>query len=87
MKNNKRRSIKLREHIFTKKIIYRIAHLWISPHIKISKKAMNIMIDFMKHMFKKLANAAKMFSQRRKKNILTENGMLAGIVGLPIQVQ
>ena len=69
MGNNKRRSTKLREHIFRrKKIIYRIAHLWISPHIKISKKAMNIMIDFMKHMFKKLANAAKMFSQQRKKN-------------------
>ena len=38
------------------------------------------MIDFMKHMFKKLANAAKMFSQRRKKNFLTKNDMLAGIV-------
>ena len=58
----------------------RIGQLWISPHIKISKKAMNIMIDFMKHMFKKLANAAKMFSQQRKKNFLTENDMLAGIV-------
>ena len=65
---------------------------------KFKKKAMNIMINFMKHMFKKLANAAKMFSQRRKKNFLTENDMLAGIVltfppyiliqaGLPIQVQ
>ena len=67
------------EQIFRKKIIYRIGWLWISPHIKISKKAMNIMIDFVKHMFRKLANAARLFSQRRKKNFLTEADMLAAI--------
>ena len=68
------------EQIFRKKIIYRIARLWISPHIKISKKAMNIMIDFVKHMFKNLANEAKIFSQRRKKNCLSGNDMLAAIL-------
>ena len=62
-----------------KKIIYRIGQLWISPHIKISKKAMNIMIDFVKHMFKNLAKEAKIFSQRRKKNCLDGNDMLAAI--------
>ena len=37
------------------------------------------MIDFVKHMFKNLANEAKIFSQRRKKNFPTGNDMLAGI--------
>jgi len=77
----RRKSLKKKkvEQIFRKKIIYRIGWLWISPHIKISKKAMNIMIDFVKHMFRKLANAARLFSQRRKKNFLTEADMLAAI--------
>ena len=41
---------------------------------------MNIMIEFVKHMFQNLANAAKIVSQRRKKNFLSGNDMLAAIV-------
>ena len=79
IKRRKRLKKKKVEQIIRKKSSIELVGYGFHPHIKISKKAMNIMIDFVKHMFRKLANAARLFSQRRKKNFLTEADMLAAI--------